>query len=627
MSSAQANSNKHRLDNVVLEYLASAVIVDDLWEDRAEINGGSDEDHTSSDDAATDVDESVLTIPDDTPSSEDNTEEEGAPPSSPESVEGTRSMAKAEELKAAFEADGVLTMLIEWNESWNHGLVVKLAQKARLVVLDLELKARLTSKSGDQVEDPEKWYDSLAILAKLLATDEPLRMVVIYTHEPGATLTKVYEHLHHFSRRGRIALDQNITASQFKPDNKTSASNIEVCRVNNCLLALMPKDKIAPEVVRTEFATALESMLGSLSMVALRLAHETERATRYTLERFVTPYDTAVGLQLVAQGEAYERVPYLLWNLMVGEIREQLSLTDMVNDLSTARKNSLLELYTQVNQGEFAYNEQFPPKTKDDLKKIIETYYPDEALVVGGAPVTQPEKEEKRAERLRNIEYGLGALRWVKKGQPGSTFPAELEKELKALGSVLMTVTRKNAYKNPRPGDIFQDGKRYLLCITPACDAERLTDKVNGYVKFVVGHEVENLKAKVNHHITVLPLRDKGSGYEHRIIRWDLHHSESFKADQLEVIKPDSTTGERRNSYVATLRDSYIQQIINKYGAYQSRVGVEEYIMQDPDFLDFLKNPPKFQPPTPKQQKQAKKTKPQQAQDEVAAGSEPPKGT
>jgi hypothetical protein len=127
-------------------------------------------------------------------------------------------------------------------------------------------------------------------------------------------------------------------------------------------------------------------------------------------------------------------------------------------------------------------------------------------------------------------------------------------------------------------GDIFKskEGNDYLLCITPFCDAAR-PKKVDNILKFIVGIN-ENFEAELlsdkkdNSAITVVP---EESTKSMKLIRWKFYHAISKNPDELV----------EQFEKIATMKKEYIQNILNRYIAYQSRAGVNNIFFKESDYI------------------------------------------
>lgn len=152
-------------------------------------------------------------------------------------------------------------------------------------------------------------------------------------------------------------------------------------------------------------------------------------------------------------------------------------------------------------------------------------------------------------------------------------------------------ITAKNLKNMFFAGDILIDSEgRYLLCITPPCDAFR-PEKVNFKLNYIYGKVIEkNIPLsetirflKSSEHITIIPdyISNKLIG-----IKWQYFRNKLFDLEYEDNVKD---LQKYKRPY--RLAPDYAQQIINKYAAYYTRVGVEEiFIKQTPQigniFLD-----------------------------------------
>lgn len=124
-------------------------------------------------------------------------------------------------------------------------------------------------------------------------------------------------------------------------------------------------------------------------------------------------------------------------------------------------------------------------------------------------------------------------------------------------------------------GSIFRRkaDNTYLLCITPFCDTHRPDIKVKNIYKFIVGDIVESSKEMLKNSndsfaCTGVPIDGDRAV---KFIRWDFYYVISMKKE--EVFNDCEK--------IATLRKEYIQNIINRYIAYQARAGVNELFFKE----------------------------------------------
>lgn len=162
----------------------------------------------------------------------------------------------------------------------------------------------------------------------------------------------------------------------------------------------------------------------------------------------------------------------------------------------------------------------------------------------------------------------------------------EEEKFVKSFQSQSLTFTKILKFitigdKKIKTGSIIKnpsDGK-FLLCITPLCDTERPEVVENKY-KFLVGDKIdkptpENLKNnKGNCYYMPLPLEE-----ELFYVKWNFFDTCTVELSKIEEIES-----------LITLKKDYIQNIINRYIAYQSRAGINEIFYKESNYISNFKN-------------------------------------
>ncbi|KPV60942.1 hypothetical protein QJ48_02405 [Paenibacillus sp. A3] len=135
-------------------------------------------------------------------------------------------------------------------------------------------------------------------------------------------------------------------------------------------------------------------------------------------------------------------------------------------------------------------------------------------------------------------------------------------------------------------GSIYKivNDDEYLLCITPYCDTFN-TSKVDHLIKFLKGRLVERpsesmLKnTKDNCFVMAVPIEDDKKV---NFIKWNYYEILTLKKADLLV--------KEEYKKMHTLRKEYIQNVINRYIAYQSRAGVDEMFYKESSYINNFKN-------------------------------------
>lgn len=135
-------------------------------------------------------------------------------------------------------------------------------------------------------------------------------------------------------------------------------------------------------------------------------------------------------------------------------------------------------------------------------------------------------------------------------------------------------------------GSIYRkvENDTYLLCITPYCDTFN-TSKVERNLKFLVGRiepnsGESNLKNSdsPNCFYMAVPFPEEKKV---KIIKWNFYevitlHEDDVKLDNMKKM--------------LYLRKEYIQNVMNRYIAYQSRAGVDELFFKESSYINNFKN-------------------------------------
>ncbi|WP_145948521.1 response regulator receiver domain [Paenibacillus sp. Y412MC10] len=124
----------------------------------------------------------------------------------------------------------------------------------------------------------------------------------------------------------------------------------------------------------------------------------------------------------------------------------------------------------------------------------------------------------------------------------------------------------------------------YLLCITPFCDTFN-TNKVDSYLKFLlgrvepnpIGDRLKNSDTPNCFYMAVPSIEDE----KVKIIKWNFYevitmHEDDVKSEKLKKM--------------LYLRKEYIQNVLNRYIAYQSRAGVDELFFKESNYINNFIN-------------------------------------
>ncbi|WP_214772385.1 response regulator receiver domain [Exiguobacterium sp. s39] len=135
--------------------------------------------------------------------------------------------------------------------------------------------------------------------------------------------------------------------------------------------------------------------------------------------------------------------------------------------------------------------------------------------------------------------------------------------------------------KKIKTGSVIKNLKddSYLLCITPLCDTERPAS-INNKYKFLIGDKIDkpsrdDLKNNKNGcYFMPLPLDE-----ELIYIKWNFFDTCTIELSDLD-----------EKESLLTLKKDYIQNIMNRYIAYQSRAGINEIFYKESNYIsNFMK--------------------------------------
>lgn len=134
-------------------------------------------------------------------------------------------------------------------------------------------------------------------------------------------------------------------------------------------------------------------------------------------------------------------------------------------------------------------------------------------------------------------------------------------------------------------GDIYnvRGNGEYALCISPFCDTFR-PKKIDNIYKFVVGKVIDENDSKFDDY-----LKDSNESYTILAVPDDENKKLIFIKFNFYNTVSYSKRSVARLKRVASLKDEYIQSIINKYVGYQSRAGIEKVFFKESDYISCFK--------------------------------------
>jgi hypothetical protein len=234
----------------------------------------------------------------------------------------------------------------------------------------------------------------------------------------------------------------------------------------------------------------------------------------------------------------------------------------------------LFEPYSNIDipaeqRGELVHHREsicalFSEQLKEDFIAFKNQVFP----IVIQVLISSPSILSAGPELVRNLKYSTH----------GSTSLCDLLNEGKALNKKKREAFLMNKIHF---GDVlFKDngqGKVYLLCITPPCDAFR-PEKTKLNINFIKGTEINyrdlNIRRKDSIHISALPVTN-GDHDCLKYIGWKLY--DIVKFDMNENSDYDELCTYTRPFIMS---EQYVRQIANQFTAYFSRAGVDEIFMK-----------------------------------------------
>lgn len=204
---------------------------------------------------------------------------------------------------------------------------------------------------------------------------------------------------------------------------------------------------------------------------------------------------------------------------------------------------------------------------KDKLSDILNKNLPEE--IVSG----------KQFDKIKDDTLFLILFLDDYNSQDGEKFIKSFKQQSLNFTKILKFISLGD--KKIKTGSVIKNltDERYLLCITPLCDTERPAS-INNKYKFLIGDKIDkpskdDLKNNRNGcYFMPLPLNE-----ELIYIKWNFFDTCTIELSDLD-----------EKESLLTLKKDYIQNIMNRYIAYQSRAGINEIFYKESNYIsNFMK--------------------------------------
>ncbi|WP_410512441.1 hypothetical protein PaeBR_20940 [Paenibacillus sp. BR2-3] len=315
-------------------------------------------------------------------------------------------------------------------------------------------------------------------------------------------------------------------------------------------------------------------------------ASRLENSITKAIHKFNAPFEKVLLTQILSSDIKNEGIPKFLDDTLLSNILSDESSYKASNLLFSIKKQKIMEKLNSDSIN-LAVMKKFCEVVNLKGKEVVENLFRNSAFLV----------ELKKAINDSEVDTFEKLKLSVISISPDQALNTKINEFILALVLVVDFIDDEALFKqsfleqtyyftklikyieitgdNIHTGSIYKilDKDKYLLCITPFCDTHRPSTKVENIFKFIVGKLIEPNKASLkndseNSCCTGVPFTsDKAV----KFIKWDFYNVVSLEVDEVA----------RTTEKVATLRKDYIQNIINRYIAYQARAGVNELFYKE----------------------------------------------
>lgn len=500
--------------------------------------------------------------------------------------------------------------------------VVSLIEQSHLTILDWEL-----DQTGGET--------TLNILESVFRNTGRLKLLVVYTKNP--------------LQASKMIRDKFASKIVDYTQTKVEESTVDIFDLHDAFVLVCRKRELPSNRLKDTFIELLINKFGMFQFALFDSINKIVGETATVLKQFSHPFENTLLLQLQSSGVSAADYAKVISKMITNHINKVIDVDSVIFDEITEqwKKNigimlamdnvKLLELLSRkLNNLEQAQNNRTNGKKNrkfiSSIKQIsvekwreiftimcglnlIDAASLDPAInvIIEQVIVISSEKEFAKNTELVNLcgdnqtlkEQCITLYRtnikrdvtaWIEPILPsillaliadrGTTHFSKtvvdlvhlmkvIEYKERRLDNIDTIIENNNIVNYFNSGDVLINGDKLLLCISPSCDVFR-PEKVKNMLKFVTGKRIDSdsafLQLKTYEHLTILPNHENPEKLMCAL--WNFNVTEVHNIEEL---------GNYTRPY--RLEPGYIQQIMNKYIAYQSRTGVDELFVKDTSSL------------------------------------------
>ncbi|UKS26634.1 response regulator receiver domain [Paenibacillus sp. HWE-109] len=492
-----------------------------------------------------------------------------------------KSFHKPHEVYKNFIKTGIITHPIQYksNQKMKRQIdnISELLVHTKILIVDWNLEditgATSTTEMGQATRQ---------IIKKFLEKENGLRCVVIYTQENrNDVLNKINEEYEVIDGANFFFQDKNMYGDSslfgFIMDKQLSPDEI----INKIVETLM-KDK-------------------STTLHFMACANKLDQELHKTLQKFNAPFEKVMFTQILTSEIPNQKISRFINNTLLSGLLDDANDTE-THFLFERKKEKLLAALIQhpLNQPDIEYLSTTLALSRDAKNLIINEYIKPKFMDEITAILTDPNVNSlesfismidlncKKYVQINDKRH----IKMVREAVLFLTLWDNFIYETKLQGgtndnfkqSFLAQTIRFTHLMKYSDDNVIQTGSilkningKYYLCITPLCDTFRPEDIDNKY-KFIVGEATndkdEIKKSNAKYHCSALPIE----GDQLIFIKWKFYQIETFDKSAVH-------DGELFKNLM-TLKRDYVQNIMNKYIAYQSRAGVNEMFFKESNYIE-----------------------------------------
>lgn len=492
-------------EKIIREHIRSLLLIDDEWPSLSEVTEVDDIDESElvskSDIEDIDIEDEPMRSPGDdkTKSADESANNNGASATSSSNkkmgfsnipkklsalINGDASLL---EFEKSVKKEGVLFSGLAYRKKEHHDIVVDLANRADIVVLDWEL----ASDEGNE---------AVSILKRLVG--KGLRFICVFTQK---------ERLHEIKKHIIVSLDENKT-DQNEKDSDDLASNIALGFKYQNLVIVIRKKVSTEDDKNLDYAVEPVQLLdhaikalavvynGFIQLIMLEMANIYRQYLPNVLDHFGSNLDPAFLAEVtdldspINSGDSFTGILLDEFRAHFNEKKSLLFDKNRINAYSKTLITNIDKLNEELIINRlikcFRAKKSLAKKIAtwackdnfDALKKWLESGCPD-------VPVVKDSDERKHKKNQRAAKWTLISILSNPENQDTEFGFEEL------LKLDVLFHQRSEIPKHLTQGMIVKkDDDTYYICVTPLCDAERPEERINCVFSFLSAEPVERVR-------------------------------------------------------------------------------------------------------------------------------------